>query len=181
LELEALLADELRGLGIAGYDRDRRAIHAALENLDRAGLRGVVQIERRELSAARPRKERGLLVANPPYGERLGEASELPALYAELGGVLQQQFLGWKASVFTGIPAGHPCPQVFPALQRQPGMQAVQLRNRAGAVLYPHEDETGLSEEARVLRKLMRRALSLAHKPPSAGAEMCSPTGCARI
>ncbi|NJD07009.1 MAG: bifunctional 23S rRNA (guanine(2069)-N(7))-methyltransferase RlmK/23S rRNA (guanine(2445)-N(2))-methyltransferase RlmL [Methylococcaceae bacterium] len=162
---------------IAGYDRDRRAIHAALENLDRAGLRGVVHIERRELSAARPRKERGLLVANPPYGERLGEASELPALYAELGGVLRQQFLGWKASVFTGNPElafrlGIRARRFYRLYNGALECKLFNFEVEPERFFTPHEDETGLSEEARALRKLMRRAQVLAQKPPSAGAEM---------
>jgi 23S rRNA (guanine2445-N2)-methyltransferase / 23S rRNA (guanine2069-N7)-methyltransferase len=44
------------------------------------------------------------VVANPPYGERLGAASELPALYFALGGTLKAGFLGWRAAVFTGNP-----------------------------------------------------------------------------
>jgi len=46
----------------------------------------------------------GLLIANPPYGERLGDRDELSALYAELGDRLKARFAGWRAAVFTGNP-----------------------------------------------------------------------------
>ncbi len=46
----------------------------------------------------------GLVVANPPYGERIGAESGLPELYSELGRVLREHFQGWQAAVLTGNP-----------------------------------------------------------------------------
>jgi 23S rRNA (guanine2445-N2)-methyltransferase / 23S rRNA (guanine2069-N7)-methyltransferase len=89
---------------IVGYDVDRRAVHTALGNLDRAGLRGAVHFERKSVEAVRPQKAKGLLVVNPPYGERLGDEETLVPLYKMLGETLRTHFLGWKASVFTGNP-----------------------------------------------------------------------------
>jgi 23S rRNA (guanine2445-N2)-methyltransferase / 23S rRNA (guanine2069-N7)-methyltransferase len=109
-------AEERRAAGLArlgsvrGYDRDPGAIRIALANLTRAGLAGRVHFERRELADAAPGREgdRGLVIVNPPYGERLGAHSDLPALYAQLGAVLRERFLGWRAAVFTGNPElGH--------------------------------------------------------------------------
>ncbi|MBS2026492.1 MAG: bifunctional 23S rRNA (guanine(2069)-N(7))-methyltransferase RlmK/23S rRNA (guanine(2445)-N(2))-methyltransferase RlmL [Deltaproteobacteria bacterium] len=93
---------------ILGTDHDSRAIRAALSNLEKTGLpRGAVHFEKRELDVAQPpaaRDEipRGLLVTNPPYGERLGEKLELEPLYRRLGEVLRERFGGWEAWVFTG-------------------------------------------------------------------------------
>ena len=89
---------------ITGYDADRHAVHHALDNLERAGLRGLVHIERKAVDEARPRHDTGLLVANPPYGERLGDEQSLVPLYRELGATLCEHFRGWRASVFTGNP-----------------------------------------------------------------------------
>ena len=89
---------------IVGYDVDRRAIHTALGNLDRAGLRGAVHFERKSVEEVRPQRPNGLLVVNPPYGERLGDEESLDALYRTLGETLRTHFSGWKASVFTGNP-----------------------------------------------------------------------------
>ena len=90
---------------IHGYDHDPLAIRSARDNLKRAGLGNLVAVERRELSACAPEEaQTGLVVANPPYGERLGEAGDMPALYAELGAQLKKCFPGWHAAVFTGNP-----------------------------------------------------------------------------
>jgi len=91
---------------IRGYDHDPRAISAAKENIAHIEMGAYITVEARELSDCQPEAEAktGLVVANPPYGERLGEAEELPALYAELGAQLRNSFPGWRAAVFTGNP-----------------------------------------------------------------------------
>jgi 23S rRNA (guanine2445-N2)-methyltransferase / 23S rRNA (guanine2069-N7)-methyltransferase len=91
---------------IIGSDRDPRAVRLARRNLERAGLAGLVRIEQRELAEAAPPEGTGsgLLLVNPPYGERLGEREELGPLYRRLGDVLRQRFGGWHAGLFTGNP-----------------------------------------------------------------------------
>ncbi len=90
---------------IAGYDADRNAVRIALGNIERAGLRGLVHAERREFQTARPLGQRaGLIITNPPYGERLCQDKDLPRLYADLGDTLTHHFAGWRAVVFTGNP-----------------------------------------------------------------------------
>ena len=91
---------------IRGYDIDAGAIRAALENLERADLRRLVHIEKRGLQECGPaiKADTGLVVANPPYGERLGKDSDLPALYAQLGAHFKNCFAGWRAAVFTANP-----------------------------------------------------------------------------
>jgi 23S rRNA (guanine2445-N2)-methyltransferase / 23S rRNA (guanine2069-N7)-methyltransferase len=99
-----------RGCRIRGSDQDPQAVRAAAANAARAGLAGHVRLSRRELedAAPEPGEPPGLVITNPPYGERLGgqggEQSELPALYATLGAVLRERFDGWRAAVFTGNP-----------------------------------------------------------------------------
>ncbi len=62
-------------------------------------------MEKRALSeVSRPGGAVGLVVANPPYGERIGAESGLPALYSELGSVLREHFQGWQAAILTGNP-----------------------------------------------------------------------------
>ncbi|MDH3514954.1 MAG: bifunctional 23S rRNA (guanine(2069)-N(7))-methyltransferase RlmK/23S rRNA (guanine(2445)-N(2))-methyltransferase RlmL, partial [Gammaproteobacteria bacterium] len=90
---------------IHGYDHDPLAIRAARDNIKRAGLGNLIRAQQRELAACIPEEaSSGLVVANPPYGERLGPGSELPALYTELGTQLKKCFPGWRAAVFTGNP-----------------------------------------------------------------------------
>jgi 23S rRNA (guanine2445-N2)-methyltransferase / 23S rRNA (guanine2069-N7)-methyltransferase len=128
-EAEERRAAGLERLGpIRGYDGDPRAVRAALANLERAGLSGRVHFERRELADAAPGRagEHGLVVVNPPYGERLGPspgprtpaaAPTLPSLYARLGTLLKERFVGWRAAVFTGRPE----------LGKQMGLRALRM------------------------------------------------------
>lgn len=90
---------------IFGRDRDGQAVRAARENATRAGLRDLIDLEAGDLpQLMKPQQATGLLLTNPPYGERLGEVAALRPLYAELGRVLRERYLGWKAGVFTGNP-----------------------------------------------------------------------------
>ena len=103
-EAEARRAARADAIGrIVGYDRDPDAVRVSLENIERAGLRGVVHVERRELALLEaPTGAPGLFICNPPYGERLGEHAELVELYRALGERLRAQFAGWEAAIFTG-------------------------------------------------------------------------------
>jgi 23S rRNA (guanine2445-N2)-methyltransferase / 23S rRNA (guanine2069-N7)-methyltransferase len=89
---------------IFGSDHDGRAVEAARAAALRAGVADRVVIERQALAAVRAPATHGLVLVNPPYGERLGEAEALRPLYAELGRVLREHFAGWQAGVFTGTP-----------------------------------------------------------------------------
>lgn len=89
---------------IEGYDVDQRAVRAARANIKEAGLADYIRVQRQGLGdcAPRPEERRGLVVANAPYGERLGEAETLKALYKDLGAALARCYAGWEAAVFTG-------------------------------------------------------------------------------
>ncbi len=89
---------------VVGYDADFRAVRVALANVERAGLRGRVHIEKRELTSAEAPTPEGLIVLNPPYGERLGETEELKPLYKSIGDIFKQKFRGWTGAVFTSNP-----------------------------------------------------------------------------
>jgi len=107
----AIEADARRARGkiapgrIFGYDADPAAVRAASGNALRAGLKGLVEFARCELASlpAAPAPS-GLLAVNPPYGERLGQAEDLRALYELLGRKLREGYAGWHAAVFTGNP-----------------------------------------------------------------------------
>ena len=100
-----------RTMDIAGYDRDEKALGMARSNAERAGLAGVIRFERREIGEARPtvfEGPPGLVVINPPYGERLGRGEDLARLYTRLGEVLKGEFRGWSAALLTGVEQRHP-------------------------------------------------------------------------
>lgn len=88
---------------IVGYDAQADVVALAFENIKRAGLVGIVHVEKRDISTLIPPKKEftGLIVTNPPYGERLGEVEALVPLYQSLGRQLKQQFVNWKLALFT--------------------------------------------------------------------------------
>ncbi|HEY2462433.1 MAG TPA: bifunctional 23S rRNA (guanine(2069)-N(7))-methyltransferase RlmK/23S rRNA (guanine(2445)-N(2))-methyltransferase RlmL [Steroidobacteraceae bacterium] len=90
---------------ILGSDIDSEAVRMAIANAGQAGVADWLHVEKRALSELpRPKGEIGLIVANPPYGERIGAESGLPELYSELGTVLRDRFQGWQAAILTGNP-----------------------------------------------------------------------------
>ncbi len=105
---ERKIRDPRRLSPIRGYDANAAAVRTALTNVERAGLRGKVHIEKRMLSDCEPIAARvegdvhGLLVTNPPYGERVGDSEALAELYASVGDVLRRKFMGWTGYILTG-------------------------------------------------------------------------------
>jgi 23S rRNA (guanine2445-N2)-methyltransferase / 23S rRNA (guanine2069-N7)-methyltransferase len=94
-------------LWIRGYEADPRLIQPGRNNVERAGLADWVKIYQGELGTFEPRpdqNQKGLVISNPPYGERLGDEASLLYLYQNLGERLRQACLGWEAAVFTGAP-----------------------------------------------------------------------------
>jgi len=90
---------------ILGSDIDSEAVRMTIANATHAGVADWLHVEKRALSEVlRPKGETGLIVANPPYGERIGAESGLPELYSELGAVLRDRFQGWQAAILTGNP-----------------------------------------------------------------------------
>lgn len=86
---------------IVGCDRDAAVIRKAQANVKRAGLDGMVKLSVAELDVSDlPAAPHGLLVCNPPYGERLADDPDLPLLYGRLGECLNH-LQGWQAAVIT--------------------------------------------------------------------------------
>ena len=81
---------------IYGSDLSPVAVRAALANLDRAGLLPAVSLSAGNILDIDTPAEAGIMVANPPYGERLSELDELAAFYPELGSALKRRFAGWN-------------------------------------------------------------------------------------
>ena len=70
---------------IQGYDIDPDMVKAARENAREAGVDHLIHFQARPVSALRHPKKYGFIVTNPPYGERLEEKENLPALYRSIG------------------------------------------------------------------------------------------------
>jgi putative N6-adenine-specific DNA methylase len=89
---------------LAGSDLDPRVIEQAKANVEAAGLDECIRLAVRDVRDATPPSNQppGVLLTNPPYGERIGEEAQMDALYKTLGDTLKTNFQGYEAYVFTG-------------------------------------------------------------------------------
>jgi putative N6-adenine-specific DNA methylase len=84
-----------------GSDSDPKALNAARRNLAEAGVERWVRLERADILERSAPAPAGVMVANPPYGERMGSADELARFYPKLGDALKKKFAGWRCYIFT--------------------------------------------------------------------------------
>jgi putative N6-adenine-specific DNA methylase len=92
---------------IAASDRDPAAIDSAGRNAARACVAAHIAFACRDLGDARPPAEApGLIIANPPYGRRLGDPRAAVRVYRDLGRLLRAHFRGWRAAIV--VPARLP-------------------------------------------------------------------------
>ncbi len=73
-------------MNIQGYDLDPDMVKCAKENAILAGVEKHIHFQARDVADLRHPKKYGFIITNPPYGERLEEKEELPALYETIGG-----------------------------------------------------------------------------------------------
>jgi putative N6-adenine-specific DNA methylase len=88
-------------LDIYGSDLYGDAMKTASRNLQEAGLLECVALKQANILEISAPKDTGIMVANLPYGERMGELEELEELYPKLGDALKKKFSGWAAYLFT--------------------------------------------------------------------------------
>ncbi|MEG0688678.1 MAG: class I SAM-dependent RNA methyltransferase, partial [Hungatella sp.] len=79
------LLDDTIEVDIQGYDIDGEIVKAARSNAEAAGVDHMIHFQQRPLSALSHPKKYGFIITNPPYGERMEEKENLPALYTEIG------------------------------------------------------------------------------------------------
>ncbi len=95
---------EKRQCSIQGFDINPRNLALAQDNVAIAGLDDWIVLKQCDIANLVLDKTlpNGLLVVNPPYGERLGEVEALMPVYRQLGDMLKRSCMGWQATVFTG-------------------------------------------------------------------------------
>ncbi|MCI5166086.1 MAG: bifunctional 23S rRNA (guanine(2069)-N(7))-methyltransferase RlmK/23S rRNA (guanine(2445)-N(2))-methyltransferase RlmL, partial [Candidatus Electrothrix sp. GM3_4] len=89
---------------IIGYDADPHVVAVARKNIINAGLGDRITIKQGQLARLRPPTAEGLLLTNPPYGERLSEKEAVKYLYRAFGRLYRQNFSGWQLGFFTSNP-----------------------------------------------------------------------------
>ncbi len=109
LKNEALERQVPSPVTIVGADSDERAISNCSQNIKQAGLEDSIQVEHLALAEGRPvalqTNQTGLVMTNPPYGERLAGDS---AFYASLGADISGAYAGWSCALFTAEAAPYP-------------------------------------------------------------------------
>jgi putative N6-adenine-specific DNA methylase len=94
------------GMPIIAADRDAGAVASARSNAARAGVGEQIEFRVAALSALEvPSAPRGLLIANPPYGVRVGETPALRDLFARLGQVARARCAGWRLALLSADPS----------------------------------------------------------------------------
>ncbi len=88
-------------LRIYGSDKDLRAIRVSKKNLVLAGFEDCIQLACKQFNEIKPPLDGGVLVTNPPYGERIGENEDLDNAYPDWARTLKQSFAGWSTYFLT--------------------------------------------------------------------------------
>ena len=94
------LVDTNIEVDIQGYDIDPEALKAARQNALDAGVGHLIHFQERPVKELRHPKKYGFVITNPPYGERLEEKKDLPALYREFGESFRK-LDSWSAYMIT--------------------------------------------------------------------------------
>jgi putative N6-adenine-specific DNA methylase len=107
---DAAAWQKLRGMGQAretalrfhGSDHDAGAIRMSRANAERAGVSAITDFKQQTVTEiAAPDGPPGLVIANPPYGARIGDQKRLVPLYRALGQTLRTRFAGWRVGIIT--------------------------------------------------------------------------------
>lgn len=83
-------------------DVSEDAVEIARRNVKRAGLEDDITVEKRDFRRVRPGKGPGVVMVNPPYGERIGDPEEIEELYWTIGDHLKDYYHDYHAWIFSG-------------------------------------------------------------------------------
>ncbi|MEN8191700.1 MAG: class I SAM-dependent RNA methyltransferase [Bacteroidota bacterium] len=87
-------------INIIGSDKSEKAVEAALQNINRAKLTPYINIQRKYFDDQKPQSENGIIITNPPYGERLKE-DQIFDLYKMIGDTFKTNFTGFDAWILS--------------------------------------------------------------------------------
>ena len=87
---------------IIATDIDASAIAAAKKNAETAGVHQMIRFEVCDFAETPMPPDKGIVVINPEYGERLGVIADLEKTYKRMGAFFKQACPGWTGYIFTG-------------------------------------------------------------------------------
>lgn len=98
-----------------GYDNNPTVLERAKQNAIQAGVGDLITFALQDVTQLTNPLDHhihGMIISNPPYGERLESEPALVALHSALGRQIKQQFGGWRLSLFSGAPQLLDCLQM---------------------------------------------------------------------
>ncbi|MFH0261178.1 bifunctional 23S rRNA (guanine(2069)-N(7))-methyltransferase RlmK/23S rRNA (guanine(2445)-N(2))-methyltransferase RlmL [Vibrio barjaei] len=136
-----------------GFDNDPKVLRTAKENAKRAGVEELINFELGDASqVTKPAGfGEGVVVCNPPYGERLGTEPGLIALYTEFGNQLKTQFGGCQASIFSSSDDLLSCLRMRAEKQFKLNNGALQCHQKNYSISQRSEDELIGNKDAQVV------------------------------
>lgn len=99
LKEEAIANRKFSNTRIIGVDNSGRVLGMCRANLKSIELLDKVSLKLSDFQDYTPSTEPGIIISNPPYGERIGDGIE--ALYTDFGDTLKQKFSGWSAWIIS--------------------------------------------------------------------------------
>ncbi len=90
---------------ISGSDRAMGSVRVARANIERAGFKEHIRVTCNDIGEKHPLTASGVVLLNPPYGERLNE-DDIPGLYKHIGNCFKKNFIGFDCWIFTSSPDG---------------------------------------------------------------------------
>ncbi|GER67879.1 RNA methyltransferase [Weizmannia acidilactici] len=89
-------------LDIIGSDIDHKMVGIAQQNADEAGLTGIVRFKQMQVADFTAKEEYGVILGNPPYGERIGERAEVEKMYRDMGRAFSK-LKTWSVYILTSF------------------------------------------------------------------------------
>ncbi|GER70755.1 RNA methyltransferase [Weizmannia acidilactici] len=89
-------------LDIIGSDIDHKMVGIAQQNADEAGLTGIVRFKQMQVADFTAKEEYGVILGNPPYGERIGEREEVEKMYRDMGRAFSK-LKTWSVYILTSF------------------------------------------------------------------------------
>ncbi|MFM7452600.1 MAG: class I SAM-dependent RNA methyltransferase [Cyanobium sp.] len=89
---------------LLGLEQDPLVLEQARHNATAAGVAPWISLQQGDCRDFQPPAGPGVLVCNPPYGERVGDPETLEGLYADLGTMVKERCSGWTLWLLSGNP-----------------------------------------------------------------------------
>ena len=86
---------------IIARDKDQRSLRQARVNVNFSGMKKFIDVQEGDFFESNKPSDKGMMIFNPPYGERLGEEDQMKDFYQDIGNRLKHEFSGWKACLIS--------------------------------------------------------------------------------